>query len=263
MGYVLAAATLPSLVLAHDTSNADPHDLGSHYESRSVPRLSNATRWFYCGGLGVALLSMGVISLAHTHKRLAKARLMKRPRLAVRAVVAVGIIFLAFADNLSSLSLIGITTSLTIFILTLDLYGNSAQGSSFWTGGCCIHERKRTSYIAHHRVGRRRREEIRRALERGEKVGLAELLRRGGVLVALTVWGEKREGAGVCRVVGQILPEMRSGLVDITEVLLTSSYPAALPEVAGWYIPTGPHSQHRPSTGLAFQIAGGHGMAQA
>ena len=96
-------------------------------------------RWFYCGGLGVALFSMGVISLTHVHKKLTQARLYKRPRLAARAAVSVVIICLPLAHELNSLDLIAITTCLTIGVLILDLYGNSAQGSSFWTGGVVSH----------------------------------------------------------------------------------------------------------------------------
>jgi hypothetical protein len=178
MSYILAAATLSGLVLAHDCPDANEHDLGEHYEERSLKDIPRAMRWFYCGGLGVALLSMGIISLTHVHKRLNKARLMKRPRLAIRGAVSVIIICLPLADHLNSLELIAITTCLTLFILILDLYGNSAQGSSFWTGGCCHNERKGTSYFAHAKMGRHRRKEIQRQIERGERVGLADLLKR-------------------------------------------------------------------------------------
>jgi hypothetical protein len=180
MSYILAAATLSQLVLAHDCADADEHDLGSHYEERSLPELSDAIRWYYCGGLGVALFSMGVISLCHVHKKLTNPRLRKRPRLAIRAVVSAIIIVLPTAKSLNSMHLIAITFSLILFILLLDLYGNSAQGSSFWTGGCCQHEKRKTSYVAAHKIGRKKRADIQRALERGEKVGLADLLKRHG-----------------------------------------------------------------------------------
>ena len=145
-----------------------------------MEEIPDAMRWFYCGGLGVALFSMGVISLTHVHKRLERVRLKKRPRLAVRAAVSVIIICLPLAHELTSLDLIAITTSLTIFILILDLYGNSAQGTSFWRGGCCPIERKNTSYVCTKKIGKHQRRKIQRALERGEKVGLAELLARHG-----------------------------------------------------------------------------------
>ena len=69
MGYVLAASTLSRLVLAHDCVDADPHDLGEHYEQNSEPELSQGLRWFYCGGLGIALINMAAISFSHIHKR--------------------------------------------------------------------------------------------------------------------------------------------------------------------------------------------------
>jgi hypothetical protein len=178
MSYVLAAATLSQLVLAHDCPDANEHDLGEHYEERSVEEVPSAMRWFYCGGLGVALFTMGVISFTHVHKKLTKARLLKRPRLAIRACVSIVIICLPLAESLNSLHIIAITTSLTIFILMVDLYGNSAEGSSFWRGGCCHDERKGTRYFANAKMGRHRKREIQKAMERGEKVGLADLLKR-------------------------------------------------------------------------------------
>ena len=180
MSYVLAAATLSQLVLAHDCPDADEHDLGSHYVERSVEVIPTSMRWFYCGGLGIALFSMGVISLCHVHKRLDNARLRKRPRLAVRVAVSIIMVCLPLSDTLSSLHLIAITTCLTLFILVLDLYGNSAQGSSFWTGGCCPIERRHTSYVATKKMSKHRRRQIQKAMAEGEKVGLADVLKRHG-----------------------------------------------------------------------------------
>ena len=181
MSYILSAATLSQLVLAHDIPDANEHHLGEHYEERSVEEISAAMRWFYCGGLGVALFSMGVISLTHVHKKLTHARLYKRPRLFVRAAVSITIVCLPLAERkLTSLDLIAITTCLTLGVLMLDLYGNSAQGSSFWTGGLCPIERRNTTYTCHKKMSKHKRREIQKALQRGEKVGLAELLKRNG-----------------------------------------------------------------------------------
>lgn len=178
MGYVLAASTLSQLVLAHDSSNADPHDLGEEYEARSEPEVSKALRWFYCGGLGVALISMALISFCHIHKRVAKARLRKRPRLIFRVCIAIIIICLPLADSLSSLGLISITTALVFLVLALDLFGMSCEGDKFWTGGFCPEEKKRCTYTANCRLGKQRRREIEKALQRGDKVCLADLLKR-------------------------------------------------------------------------------------
>lgn len=58
MGYVIAGASLSKLVLAHDCSDTDVETLGEVYLERSEPEVPIGLRWFYCGGLGVALLCM-------------------------------------------------------------------------------------------------------------------------------------------------------------------------------------------------------------
>ncbi|KAJ4501928.1 hypothetical protein HRR80_009524 [Exophiala dermatitidis] len=180
MGYVLAAATLSQLVLAHDCADANPEDLGEQYEARSAPVVPKPLRWFYCCGLGVALISMAVISFCHIHKRLPNARLRKRPRLAIRVGAAVIIMCLPLADSdsLSSLDLISITCALVFFVLVLDLFGNTCEGDSFWTGGFCSQEKKSRVYTANCRLGKRRRREIEKAIQRGEKVSLPDIMKR-------------------------------------------------------------------------------------
>jgi hypothetical protein len=102
MSYILAASTLTTLVLAHDSGDAEAEWLGSHYVDRSVAQLEPAMRWFYCGGIGLALIFMAVISLCHTHKKLKDGRLHKRPRLIFRVLLAIVIIVLPTAgDRLS------------------------------------------------------------------------------------------------------------------------------------------------------------------
>ena len=180
MSYVLAASTLSRLVLAHDCSNADPETLGEDFIGRSVEHVDQALRWYYCGGIGMALICMSILSLCHIHKRLPKARLLKRPRLVIRVFCAITIICLPLATSLTSLDLIAITTSLVVFVLALDLYGNSSQGDAFWTGGLCKEARKNCPYTADCKLGRQRREQLQKAMARGEKVGLADLLKRHG-----------------------------------------------------------------------------------
>ncbi|EXJ91473.1 hypothetical protein A1O3_00021 [Capronia epimyces CBS 606.96] len=185
MGYVLAASTLSQLVLAHDCAGANPEDLGENYQGRSDSEVAKALRWFYCCGLGIALLAMAVISFCHIHKRLANARLRKRPRLAVRVCVAIIIICLPLADSLSSLDLISITTALVCFILALDLFGNSCEGDSFWTGGFCVQEKKNCVYTANCKLGKRRQRELEKAIQRGEKVSLADVLKRNSSMSSM------------------------------------------------------------------------------
>jgi hypothetical protein len=216
MGYVLAASTLSRLVLAHDCPDADEHDLAEHYEEASEAELSHGLRWFYCGGLGVALIMMAVISFCHIHKKLEQGRLRKRPRLIIRLCVAVIIICLPTADSLNSLELISITTALVFFVLCIDLYGISCVGDRFvstsfpthelcpassttcmfldhcrtdpekqFTGGWCSESKKNCTYSAKFKMGRRRRQELEEALRRGEKVGLADLLKRHSSMSSL------------------------------------------------------------------------------
>ncbi|KAK4947358.1 hypothetical protein LTR10_013726 [Elasticomyces elasticus] len=177
MGYVLAASTLSQLVLAHDCRDANPEDLGESYQAKSAPEVAKALRWFYCGGLGVALICMAIISFCHIHKRLAKTRLRKQPRLVIRVCVAIVIICLPLADSLSSLSLIAITTSLVFLVLCLDLYGNSCEGDKFWTGGFCPKERRKCTYTAHCNFSKRRRRELEARLQRGDKLCLKDYMR--------------------------------------------------------------------------------------
>jgi hypothetical protein len=178
MGYILAASTLSRLVLAHDCADAHVEDLGEEYQERSDAEIGQVLRWFYCVGLGVALISMALISFCHIHKRLAKTRLRKRPRLVIRCCIAVVIICLPLANSLSSLELISITTALVCFILCLDLFGSLCDGDRFWTGGFCPEEKKKCVYTANCRLSKRRRRDLEKALHRGEKMSLSDLLKK-------------------------------------------------------------------------------------
>jgi hypothetical protein len=187
MGYVLAASTLSRIVLAHDCPDADEHNLGEQYEPKSEAEVSHALRWFYCGGLGISLISMAVISFCHIHKRIDKTRLKKRPRLIIRVAIAIIIICLPAApvSALNSLDLISITMSLTFIVLAIDLYGMSCEGDKFFTNPLCPEAKKQCKYTAKCKLGRRRRQELEEALRRGEKVGLADLLKRHGSMSSL------------------------------------------------------------------------------
>lgn len=58
MGYVLAGAALSRLILVTDCAHANAENLTDAYLSKTSPDISTGLRWFYCGGLGVALISM-------------------------------------------------------------------------------------------------------------------------------------------------------------------------------------------------------------
>jgi hypothetical protein len=60
MSFVLAAAALSRLVIAHDCANANIESLTDTYASKSEGNISNGLRWYYCAGLGIALACMGM-----------------------------------------------------------------------------------------------------------------------------------------------------------------------------------------------------------
>ena len=133
MAFVLASSALPFLVLAHDSINSDYHDLGHHYEERSPASILSGQRWFYCAGLGIALILMGVISLTHVHRTIPGQRISKQHRLIFRFLVGIALIMLGFADSLNSLQLVGTTTSLVVLVLLVDLFGaTSVRHNIIW-----------------------------------------------------------------------------------------------------------------------------------
>lgn len=132
MAYVLAGAALSRLVLATDCRDANVDELTEAYIGRSEPEVSSGLRWFYCTGLGIALLCMSIISLCHVHKEFDGERVQKRYRISVRLAVAAILIFLPLADSLSSLQLVSITTGLVVLTLMVDVYGSTSVHDEFW-----------------------------------------------------------------------------------------------------------------------------------
>ncbi|MCJ1403195.1 hypothetical protein MMC11_006418 [Xylographa trunciseda] len=134
MSFVLASGALSKLVVAHDCANADPSTLTPPYALKSEPDIQIGLRWFYCAGLGVALACMGGISATHHHKRISSLRVRKRHRLAVRFAVAIILVCLPLAADLTSLGLLATTTGLIVFVLVVDLWGCSCEHEAFWRG---------------------------------------------------------------------------------------------------------------------------------
>ena len=163
MAYVLAGAALSRLVLATDCSDADEHDITELYAERSEHEISDGLRWFYCCGLGIALLSMSVIAVSHVHKEFEGQRLKKSFRLIVRLAVAVILICLPLAHELTSLGLIATTTCLVVLVLAVDIWGSTDKNEVFWR---CNNACK---YSADCQI---KRKSIVDALKRGEKVEL-------------------------------------------------------------------------------------------
>ena len=132
MGYVLAGASLSRLVLATDCPNANTEDLTEMYTVKAEHEVSDGLRWFYCCGLGVALLGMSVISMTHVHKEFDGQRIRKRFRVPLRLAVAVILILLPLAKALSSLGLISTTTGLIVLTLMVEVYGSTDKNDPFW-----------------------------------------------------------------------------------------------------------------------------------
>ena len=166
MGYVLAAAALSKLVLAHDADDTDEHDLAEYWAERSEDHVSDGLRWYYCCGLAVALTCMSLISLSHEHKEFEGQRLKKNFRLGVRLSVAVILVCLPLAHHLNSLELVGTTTSLIIFTLAVDLWGSTDKNAEFWR---C---KRACRYEADVKA---RKKSIIDALKRGEKIEIKQV----------------------------------------------------------------------------------------
>lgn len=121
---------------------------------------------------------MSIISTTHIHKKVHNPRISKAIRLAVRLAVSTAIACLPLVHHLTSLSLLGTTTSLFVFVLTMDVFGNSCPGEKFWTGGYANCPETRCKYTAKLKIGRRRRAELEKKILRGEEVKLEDAVGR-------------------------------------------------------------------------------------
>jgi low temperature requirement protein LtrA len=183
MGYTLAATAMSNIVLAHDCSNADEGSLGEPYDTRSLAEVSTGLRWFYCGGLCVALVFSCVISLSHLYRISEDARLTRESRLLVRFAAAIAILLLPVVPvhRLQSLALIGITCSVIIGCLIVDLYGLSRKDDDFWFGGFSHTEKKATTYAAHCTLDDEHKTTIKKNLEMGHSTTIKDILRRSSL----------------------------------------------------------------------------------
>jgi hypothetical protein len=180
MSFALAGSALSKIVLAHDTADADPHDLWEIYEERSGEKVKIGLRWYYCAGVAIALASMSksschihaqpvyntntvidVISLCHEYKTRSTERVRKPVRIAIRFAVALVILLLPLAHDLNSLHLIALTTCLVVFALMAELAGSSCIHEQFWVGG----RRRHCAYSAKTNLLRK---ELKAALKHGE-----------------------------------------------------------------------------------------------
>ena len=132
MAYVLAGASLSKLVLATDCRDANVEDLTAAYTGKSEPEVPTGLRWFYCAGLGTALLCMCIISASHEHRVFDGQRLGKKYRICNRIAVAIILICLPLAKSLNSLQLVSTTTGLVVYVLMVDVYGSTSIHDDFW-----------------------------------------------------------------------------------------------------------------------------------
>ncbi|KAI4946479.1 hypothetical protein J4E91_007167 [Alternaria rosae] len=174
MSFVLSASALGVLVRAHDTASAPLDSLSETFIPRSEDHISEGLVWFYCGGLGISLLCLTIISATHVHRTIPNQRLRKPVRLLFRAAVSTVIITLPLA-HLDSLRLIATTTGLVVSVLMLELVGVACWGENFfWEKEC---KRDQATYSAKCAV---KREELEKSFREGTVVDVEEIARREG-----------------------------------------------------------------------------------
>ena len=137
------------------------------YRARSEEHIEPGIRWFYCAGFGIALASMGIISISHIHKETEGLRLRKRYRLVWRYAIAIIMICLPLAEDLNSLQLVGTMTGLVVFLLVCEL----------WASSCC-HEKlmQRTQPCKY--VGQCNKKDLQAIIKGGKDVDVEELTRK-------------------------------------------------------------------------------------
>jgi hypothetical protein len=174
MSFVLSASALAVLVRAHDCPDTPLESLYETYIERSEEHISQGLRWFYCGGMGIALLCMTIIAISHTHKKRPNVRLGKHKRLLVRFLVSIAIILLPLA-HMNSLDLIGTTTGLLMLVLLVELFGASCTGDNlFWDKKC---KRGKCRYDAKCGVSKK---DLEASMKNGEVLRVEEIAKKGG-----------------------------------------------------------------------------------
>ena len=174
MGYVLAGAALSKIVLAHDVRDADPEWLAEPYAGRSDAEVHQGLRWFFCGGLAVAMIMMTLIAMSHTYRTIPNVRLRKEYRICYRFGVSIAILLLPLAkDSLDSLELVGTRCALVVSILILEICGSASSGAAFW--GLSDFCSRRCSYSAKCHVSKKELEEN---IRTGKVVNVEEMAKK-------------------------------------------------------------------------------------
>ncbi|KAL2061020.1 hypothetical protein VTL71DRAFT_9072 [Oculimacula yallundae] len=180
MGYTLSATAMSKIVLAHDVSHSDEASLEKPYDEESPEHIAAGLRWFYCGGLCVALIFSCIISFSHIYTVKEDARLTREARLLFRTGAAVTVLLLPLVaeERLQSLALVGITCSIIISCLIVDLYGLSSRDKDFWVGGFSQKEKQDTKYKAHCKLDQDHKIQITENLEKGHKTTIRDILKK-------------------------------------------------------------------------------------
>ncbi|KAG4435821.1 hypothetical protein IFR05_008680 [Cadophora sp. M221] len=183
MGYTLSATAMSKIVLAHDVSHVDEGSLEKPYNEESVEYIETGLRWFYCGGLCVALIFSCIISLSHIYTVKPDARLTREARLVFRSGAAISILMLPLVpkERLESLALVGVTCSIIIACLIVDLYGLSSKDKDFWVGGFSQKEKQKIKYKAHCKLDEEHKIQITENLEKGHKTTIKDILRKSSL----------------------------------------------------------------------------------
>jgi len=178
MAFVLAGSALAKIVLSTDCADANVLDQQAVYATKSTDVVPMGLRWYYCGGLAIALFCMGVISLTHTYKTVADIKLGKPYRVALRFAASVAILLLPLAkERLNSLHLVATTTGITLVVLFVELVGSSCmQVASLgfnWKGQ---REKRKCTYAARCHVSNK---ELEAKFKNGEVIQVEEVAKRG------------------------------------------------------------------------------------
>jgi hypothetical protein len=172
MCFVLSSSALGVLVRAHDCPDAPVDSLYETFIPRSEEHISDGLRWFYCGGLGISLACMTIISISHVHKKIPHQRLSKHVRISVRFAVSLVILLLPLA-HLNSLELVSTTTGLVLFVLFMELWGATCTGQNIlWENKC---GRDKSEYLAKCSVSKK---ELVDSMKGGKVINVEEIAKR-------------------------------------------------------------------------------------
>ena len=129
MGWTLAGAALPRIVLACDYGDSNPDQLTEIFAAAAQPTVGSYLRWYFCCGLAIGTVSMSLLQLLHKPERITP-RIARRWRVAGRFGTCLTWAMLPFAkDNLNSLNLLSIVTGTLYLCLFVEIYGQGPKGS--------------------------------------------------------------------------------------------------------------------------------------